>query len=250
MKFTKRYRSHLTRGTYESADVLKLEYEQQYQQYRWIGQQQSAFLTFYGVLISASILLFGIFAKFGNSQSLDQTYLAWLGGGLLFYGIIGYFLTAYLISSKAMQMRTAIYLAELLKDMCDLAPVEKVLSSVSEPIGSSFRFRALCTSKGRFKALDTGNIAIAIAFIAGTLLISIGFSLIAAAISSMNIFGALMIGAAFGIVLLGLGLLFVIPYMTKRSIRELYSDYEHMKNTDGIEHHSESIIQPPESHTK
>ena len=145
-------------------EILSLEYKEQYNQYRWIGTMQSVILTFYGVVASASLL---IASKFVGTNSAQSDFL-WPSRIAVFLGLLGITVAIGLIKSRGMQARTAKYLAAILNEMAHLSK-DPVL-----PPNTALRYRGLCTSKGQFAFLDTGNIAVYLSFVFGQLLTIVG----------------------------------------------------------------------------
>lgn len=142
------------------AELLALEYQEQYNQYRWIGTMQSVVLTFFGVVTSAILL---IMTKFlGEDPSFSD--LLWPSRVAIILGIIGICVSIGLVKSRGMQNRTARYLAALVFEMA------KHAEDPSIPEKTSLRYRGLCSSKGRFAFLDTSNIATFLALVFSVLL--------------------------------------------------------------------------------
>ena len=123
--------------------LLEVEYKEQYNQYRWIGQMQGLVLIFYGAV-----------AAFGLRASANTA------GALVGVGLLGIFTGFALLNSRLMQMRTARYLVELL---CQIG--EGVDSWALDK--TALRYRALCGTSGHFSLLDTMNTGFLIAFFSG-----------------------------------------------------------------------------------
>lgn len=138
-------------------EVLRVEYEQQYEQYRWIGRQQILVFTFYAAIIAATFALMGAFFKDTSVENV----VPWFLCILIFLGIMGVSISFALIRSRAMQIRTAIYLLELLIQMTEQLKLEK----------PAIRFRNLPATGGKFSPLDTVYITISLAFVFGIALI-------------------------------------------------------------------------------
>lgn len=145
-------------------DVLEMEYKEQYNQYRWIGQMQVAVLTFYGIISAFAAAAVAAF----RPQDLTATYYRWPVGVMIALGIFGLLVGYALLRSRTMQLRTAWYLATLLVQMAGAA---ENIDSVSD---SRLRFRSLCSTKGRFKLWDTMNIVVLLALYSGGLFILTG----------------------------------------------------------------------------
>lgn len=145
------------------SEILSLEYQEQYNQYRWIGTMQSVILTFYGAVTSFS--LFAVSKSTGTSSSLSD--FLWPSRLLVFFGVLGVIVAIGLIKSRGMQARTAKYLEAMI---CEMAS----LSQDPVPDKTALRYRRLCSSQGRFAFLDTSNIATYLAFVFGLLLTAVG----------------------------------------------------------------------------
>jgi hypothetical protein len=139
------------------ADILEMEYREQYNQYRWIGQMQVAVLTFYGIVSTFATLAVAAF----RPEDPTTVYYRWPAGVMIVLGIFGMFIGWGLFRSRIMQLRTARYLAILLVQMAGAA---QDIVSVS---GSALPFRTLCSTRGRFRLWDTMNIVILLAFFLG-----------------------------------------------------------------------------------
>lgn len=145
-------------------DVLEMEYKEQYNQYRWIGQMQIAVLTFYGVVTT---IVAAAVAAFRPQAPIPIDY-RWPAAIMIALGLLGIFVGYGLFRSRIMQRRTALYLLTVLVQMAN--SVDDA-SSVNDP---ALRFRKLCSTKGYFRLWDTMNIIILIAFYSGEFLILTG----------------------------------------------------------------------------
>jgi hypothetical protein len=140
-------------------DVLKVEYEQQYEQYRWIGRQQFLVATFYGAIVAAvfAVLHASSYAASHNVQGILSIIL----------GMFGIVVSVALVYSRAMQHRTAIYLLELLIQM-----TEKVHPDTLDYC--ALRFKRLVMAPKGFDLHNTVIIAIPLVFLSGDALICFG----------------------------------------------------------------------------
>ena len=195
------------------ADVLKVEYEQQCEQYRWIGSQQNLVVTFYTAIVAASFAVIGIFYRNAFSNNI----YSWFPCFLLFLGLIGICISFALISSRAMQHRTAIYLQELIIQMTEQS---------SPIVNPAIRFRAVPTSRLRFVPLDTVNLAISLAFVFGVSLFLAAIALFTKIPHSLAaVFWLISV-----VILACLGICCILPCLLKGKTERAKQQYSHSKD--------------------
>jgi hypothetical protein len=136
------------------ADVLKTEYKEQYNQYRWIGQMQVVVLSLYGVVSSFAMRAF-------RPQASSPIDYRWPAGIMIALGLLGLFVGYGLFRSRTMQRRTAWYLTDLLIQMA------RAVEDASSEKDSALRFRGLCSTRTRFKLWNTMNVVILITLYCG-----------------------------------------------------------------------------------
>jgi hypothetical protein len=194
-------------------DVLKVEYEQQCEQYRWIGSQQNLVVTFYTATVAAFFAVIGVF--FRDAFPRDNN--SWFPWFLLFLGFMGILISFALISSRAMQHRTAIYVQELLIQMTEQS---------NPGVNPAIRFRAVPTSRFRFLPLDTINIAISLAFV-------FGVSLSMAAITLFTGITHWLVAASWFVlvvILACLGVCCILPCLLREKIERARERYNHSRD--------------------
>ena len=150
-------------------EILKNEYSEQYNQYRWIGTMQSVILTFYGAIAAFSIFAVSKFYTSNNAQSYDcSNSVTFCSFVLLAIGILGILVGIGLIHSRSMQYRTQRYLSSILYELARISKKDNLLDK------TSLRIRALCSSRSKFKFLDTSNIAAYLSFTSGISILLVG----------------------------------------------------------------------------
>jgi hypothetical protein len=139
--------------------VLELEYKQQYDQYRWIGQQQTTVLTLYSAI--SAFLGATVAALRPDGNNPDPEYLVLVGIVLIFIGLLGIAVGVGLFKSRLMQRRTGQYITLLLRNLVEMSTEPTKLKA------SALHFRALCTTGSEFSLLDTMNSAILLTIVGG-----------------------------------------------------------------------------------
>lgn len=142
-------------------ELLEMEYKEQYNQYRWIGQMQSFVLTFYGVVVGFSFVIIGALSPGPVQLKLQYSIdYRWLALVLVCDGLLGVFVGIAIFCSRSMQRRTAWYQICLLTQM-----VSAMDTWVTEQ--SALRYRVLCTGGPRFSLRNTINTTFFIALVSG-----------------------------------------------------------------------------------
>ena len=165
-------------------DVLQTEFKEQENQYRWIGQMQNAVITFYAAVAAFSMLAVTAL----RPQASTPIDLPWPGGVMIAVGILGILVTVGLFHSRTMQRRTAWYLGLLLVQMAketdDYAPAKN----------SALLQRSLCTTRDRFRLLDTMNVVTLIAFYSAVAFIITGVFVLLVVWNVLSLIIAVLIG--------------------------------------------------------
>lgn len=203
----------------DRTEVMRVEYEQQYEQYRWIGRQQTLVFTFYAAIVAATFALISAFSKEGV---VLQSQPWWFLVILFFLGIVGIGISAALIKSRGMQFRTTIYLLELLIQMTE----ESTTTSTSVP---ALRFRRVPTSGGEFMPRDTATIAISLAFVFGIALIFGALAILLTTKFCVDQFLASIYWLASVIVVALIGIQYVLPKMLEEENDRARDDHEQSK---------------------
>ncbi len=160
-------------------EILQLEYNEQYNQYRWIGTMQSIILSLFGVITMVTLYSY-IKTLPADLTSEDYIYFSYV---LLILGFMGIIVGHGLLKSRFMQLRTARYLASILIQMLKYLD-GRTSKTKRESLIHALNYRCLCTSKGRdsvigsFKFIDTSNIAVFLTTFAGTSMSLVGLIII------------------------------------------------------------------------
>ncbi len=199
-------------------EVIRTEIEQQYEQYRWIGRQQTLVFTFYAAIVAATFALASTFSKDSSAS-----FFPWSVVILLFFGILGICISIALVYSRGMQVRTAIYLTELLIQITELS------SSTDSPL-PAIRFRQIPSSGGKFSPLDTAIIAISLAFVFGISLMGAAIALFISNQTCINhptlaIFWLLFSGLSSV-----LGIFYLLRKLLKREYQKARSIHSNLRN--------------------
>ena len=145
-------------------EILKQEIDKEYEQFRWIGDQQKRVFTVYSATVTAP---FAVVALFAEEKTL-YLLLPWIWSPLLIVGTIGIFVSFGLLISKAYQHRVSFYILELIIQLTELSRFRR---KVTVP---AIRFRQLRSNRGAFTPGDTGNIATFVVFVQGVIMITAG----------------------------------------------------------------------------
>ena len=200
-------------------EVLKVEFEQQYEQYRWIGRQQTLVFTFYAAIVAATFALIGAFSEEGAYIQLYP----WFFGVLLFLGIVGIVVSFALIKSRGMQFRIAIYIVELLIQMTENS------ATTSTPSLAAVRFKAITTTGGFFSPRDTATIAIALVFVFGTALIFGSFAVIMTTQFCFDKLEVSILWLIAVIIVSCLGISYILPKKIEKENEDAIKDHECLK---------------------
>ncbi len=211
------------KGPTLDTDILALEYGQQYDQYRWIGQMQAAVLTFYGVV--AAISLAAVAAL--RPEPFDPAFLLWVGLVMIAVGLLGCLVGIGVLKSREMQARTQAYLICLLLGMVEAAP------KLAEDPNLQLRYRNLLSGGGTFSLMNTMNLVIVIALASGeTLLVS------GAAVVSVSLFDIDATVAVVGPVLLvvvWIASIILVRQQMKSARSSLNTDFERATERENLD---------------
>lgn len=196
-------------------DVLEIEYKEQYNQYRWIGQMQAAVLTFYGVVTAIAMAAVAAF----RPQAPTPIDYHWPAGVMIALGFLGLFIGYGLFRSRAMQRRTHLYLTTLIVEMA--RATDAFASVQSTPL----RFRTLCSTHGNFKLSDTMNIFTLIAVLAGEAFVITGILALFVVEGYLCLYQATVIGAVVVVVLFLATRPLTEKYIVKREEKRMMTDY-------------------------
>jgi hypothetical protein len=213
-------------------EILKLEYEQQFGQYRWIGSQQTLIFTFYAAITAASFALMGAFLKDCTTSSLYP----WFFIVLLFLGVVGIFISLALINSRSTQLRIQFYLVELLIQLTENSETTKV----SLP---AIRFRGVTSTAGKFSARDTPVIAISLSFVFGIAQIWAAIALMAINYYpqiNINIFAWVLLIIVS--ILSLIGICCILPKRLDKEIEKAKKEHKCSKNVTNWAEHLRDLI--------
>lgn len=207
----------------QHSEVLRMEYGEQYNQYRWIGQMQAVVLTLYGAI--TTFALASVAALRGLlPQEID---LSWPALVMAVLGFLGLLVGYSLFRSRIMQRRTAQYLVSLLRQLeQETRGGSTGTSGEPKPSTSALRFRGLCTTANRFSLWDTMNITILVAVFAGFSLLVTGLLVLLVRWGAMGIGIAGGLGGGLILFLCGATPLFIERVLMAKEATKLASDYE------------------------
>jgi len=206
-------------------ELLETEYKEQYNQYRWIGHMQSVVLTFYGAVVTFSLLVIAAV----RPQPPAVIDYAWIAGVLLADGLLGIFVGFALFRSRSMQRRTAWYLISLLVQMANTVEDTAMIEE------SALRFRALCSTGGRVKLLDTMNAAFFIALISGEALFICGIAVLCVVKLESTLNHAVSWGIILFVVAMLVTLWGVQRFLMNAETARMTCDYFEAERTRGLD---------------
>lgn len=219
------------------ADVIEIEYKEQYQQYRWIGQMQAVVLTLY-----AAVTTFALAATAAlRPQPPAPIDYRWPAGIMIGLGLLGFLVGYGLFRSRTMQRRTAWYLASLLIQLAESVEDYAALSN------SALRFRSLCSTRGKFKLWDTMNIAILIAVYSGEALFVSGVLVFSVQSSILPSLCALVTGVVGLLVLFALTPIVVQSFLINPETKRLEDEYRNAAKTSSLEEMGRQFGLPDQS---
>ena len=205
-------------------EILKTEYKEQYNQYRWIGHMQSVVLTFYGAVVTFSLL---IIAALSPKAPAVIDY-AWIAVVLLADGLLGIFVGLALFRSRSMQRRTAWYLTSLLYQMANTVEDTDMINE------SALRFRTLISTGGRVKLIDTMNTAFFIALISGEALFICGIAILCVEKLKSDFNNLVLLGIIIFVVAV-LGTLWAVQrFLMNAETGRMTCDYSEAEQTHGL----------------